>query len=254
MRKVKGILVVIALLAGVFVAETSAADKTTIQQLEERLDAQARRIKTLEAHVAILRKTVKRLKKSKSESKDENNDKAKKDESEGDTASNDDSKAPSQLQKINSALHQWDDYHYIKYQWRERKGWDVVQGQDQRAYKLVGSKKARWSRIMHKHEFPGDFAVSATVLARGSARLEIVHAGEDKPYKQGFRVDFPDGKPARVMVRRQGETMTATINGQKVEVQEKHYGGDVSKPCYVALTVDKGDTLLLRNVQLYGAE
>lgn len=249
MRTLTGMLIVIALFVGFAAVETSAAD-TDLEHLKERLDAQARRIKTLEAHVAVLRKKIKRIKADESDTSEKSSAAQSKD-NKSKTAVSSESKS---LHKLNSALHQWNDYHYIKYKWRQRKGWDVIQGQEKRAYKLVGNKRARWSRIMHKHEFKGDFSVSATVLARGSARMEIVHPDDDKPYKKGFRVDFPDGKPTRIIVQRKGDSMTATINGAEVELQEKHYGGDVTKPCYVALTVDKGDTLLLRNVQLYGVK
>jgi len=248
MRKVSIVAIVIALFVGLAGGETSAADND-LAHMKERLDAQARRIKSLEAHVAILRKKVKKLKQpgskpaDKKEAADKGDDtKAKEKEQAG--------LVQMQLFKINGSLDQWDGYHYIDYKWQQRKGWDVVQGMEKKAAKLVGSKECRWSRLMHKRKCDGNFAVVGTVLARGSARLEIVHPDKKMPYKKGLRMDFPDGKPAKFALRRRDGKITAHMNNEKVEVAEKHYGGDQSKPCYVALTVDKGDELLVRNVQI----
>lgn len=104
---------------------------------------------------------------------------------------------------------------------------------------------------MHKAELKGDFGVTALVLARKNARLEIVHDDEERPYKRGFQVDFPEGQPARVQLRRRGDELSATVNGEKVIVADKHYGGDAKATMHVAFTVDKKNTLLIKSMQVY---
>jgi hypothetical protein len=150
--------------------------------------------------------------------------------------------------RVPTDQNQWSEWHYLEYHWQKRKGWPVVQGQEKGAAKLVASEQARWSSLRHQRELTGEFVAVLTVMTPDEGWVELT---QGKKSKRGFSVHVPSGRPAHVEIRRQDGKLSASVNGDAVEVAEKHYGGQADQTVQMVLVVKRGGVMYLRGVKLY---
>lgn len=251
MRTCKRTLIVMMLSAMLACGAQAGEDSQDVEELTETVEAQERRIQRLETKLRWLEDHVTTLA-DEADVKLRDGGQDRKGKEDGDDEQEDDDEKKEEgasLSRLDTSMDKWVERHYVDYGWKDKKGWNVLQGQEKKAHKLVADQGKK-ARIRHKTLIEGRFTLRATLMARDNAQLELVHESEDQPYKKGFSIDLPEGEPARIVVAREDGAISATINGQDGAVVEKHYGGAMDDPVYVALTIPKGHECLLRSIMV----